>query len=401
MASFVTEMWTWYAVTLMLVGARFLSRRLFFHSFKAFQSDDWLMLFVISVYTSMLIVIHIQTFTPTNLLNPADNIVLTPEDIKLREYGSKLVLVTEHLQMVVIWSLKGCLLILYSRMTMSLRHSIMVKVVAGYTVGSFVVMEILWFIWCRPFSDYWKVPAPSLNCSAETNHMITNAVFNISTDIMIICLPMPILISSQLPLRRKLTLCSIFALGSFTILAAILSKYYSLGSPYGTDWIYWYIREVSTAIITANLPLTWTLLQRIFGTSSFFSRNKSSGARTGVTGDPARQSRFRSTYGNLTSATGTKVRKPKDPHPIDISPSESQEQIAGDQGIQMKIWQHSEVLVTSEEVECVRDGAASAADSDKDKESLHSPSASLDGDRIVRTVDMGVSTDISRAKLNT
>ena len=69
------------------------------------------------VYTGLLIVINIQTYTPTNLINPADDIVLTPEDIQEREYGSKLVLVTEHLQMVVIWSVKGCLLILYSRLT--------------------------------------------------------------------------------------------------------------------------------------------------------------------------------------------------------------------------------------------------------------------------------------------
>jgi hypothetical protein len=47
--------------------------------------------------------------------------------------------------------------------------------------------------------------------------MITNAVFNISTDIMIIFLPMPVLFQSQLPLKRKLTLASVFALGSFTV----------------------------------------------------------------------------------------------------------------------------------------------------------------------------------------
>lgn len=68
------------------------------------------------MYTALLIVIHVQTYTPTNLINPDDNIVLTPEDIKLREFGSKLVLVTEHLQMIVIWSVKACLLILYSRL---------------------------------------------------------------------------------------------------------------------------------------------------------------------------------------------------------------------------------------------------------------------------------------------
>lgn len=71
-------------------------------------------------YTALLGVIHILTYTPTNLISADDNMTLlslTPEDIKIREYGSKLVLVTEHLQMIVIWGVKGCLLILYSRLT--------------------------------------------------------------------------------------------------------------------------------------------------------------------------------------------------------------------------------------------------------------------------------------------
>lgn len=95
-------------------------------------------------------------------------------------------------------------------------------------------MQILFFAaWCRPFHFYWKVPAPNrmytalleedfvlmapVNCSAETNHMITNAVTNISTDLLILLLPMPVFIQSQLPLKRKLVLCGVFALGIFTV----------------------------------------------------------------------------------------------------------------------------------------------------------------------------------------
>lgn len=98
---------------------------------------------------------------------------------------------------------------------MSLKQNIAVKVVAGYVAVSFVVMEILYLgVWCRPFNQYWAVPpdngalTPSytsyhslsqhthadsctVQCSAATNHLITNAVFNISTDMMIILIPMP------------------------------------------------------------------------------------------------------------------------------------------------------------------------------------------------------------------
>lgn len=42
---------------------------------------------------------------------------------------------------------------------MSLRQNLAVKIVAGYVVVGFVVMEILYFgVWCRPFNQYWAVP---------------------------------------------------------------------------------------------------------------------------------------------------------------------------------------------------------------------------------------------------
>ncbi|KFA52603.1 hypothetical protein S40293_07221 [Stachybotrys chartarum IBT 40293] len=410
MSSVVVEMWAWYALTVLVVIARL-----------RLQADDWLMVFTICVHTALLVIVWIQTYTPTNLLNPAEPVVLTPEEIRLREYGSKLVLVTEHLQMLVIWSVKGCLLIMYSRLTTSLRQHLLVKIVAVYVVLSFIVMEILWFVWCRPFHYYWKVPPPNrksssypttldkamltwswfvVNCSAETNHMITNAVFNLSSDIMILCIPMPVFLQSQLPVKKKIILCGVFGLGIFTIVAAILSKYYSLGSPYGTQWIFWYIREVSTAIITANLPLTWTLLQSLFGLSSFYSSKfgKSSGQQTSQTQGG---NRFRSAYGNL--ASGTREARPKketDPYHIDVSPSESQEQINTEEintGIPLKIWQHHEIHVTEEEVgENERDNPLKRLNGPAGP--FHrgpSPTGSLAGDKSLGDVEMGSVTKVT------
>ncbi|KAF7543324.1 hypothetical protein G7Z17_g10828 [Cylindrodendrum hubeiense] len=338
MSALLAELWTWYALTVAVVAVRI-----------GMRVDDYLMLLTIVTYTILLVVVKVLTYTPTNLINPDDKIVLTPETIKDRQYGSKLVIVTEQMQMITIWGVKACLLVMYSRLTTSLRQNWLVKIVAGYVVASFVIMEILFFAaWCRPFTNYWKVPPNDMNCSAETNHMITNTVMNISTDIMIIALPMPVFLQSQLPLKRKIILCAVFALGGFSILAACLSKYYSLGDPYGSDWIYWYIREVSTAIITANLPLTWTFMQRVFRLGSFSAKyGKSSGQRTGEA-----TNRLRSAYGNLGSHTReehtTRIRTGV--NDLDISPSESQEQINAGYNIPLKIYQKNEVHITSEEI---------------------------------------------------
>merc|ERR1712093_67633 len=92
-----------------------------------------------------------------------------------------------------------------------------------------IVMEVLYLgVWCRPFNGYWKVPVENVQCSAAIHHLITNAVFNITSDIMMLCIPLPLLIASQLPKANKLILCVLFSLGIFVILCAVLNKYYSL-----------------------------------------------------------------------------------------------------------------------------------------------------------------------------
>jgi hypothetical protein len=53
------------------------------------------------------------------------------------------------------------------------------------------------------------------------------------------------------------------------IISAVLNKYHSFTQPYGTQWTFWYIRESSTAIIVANMALTWTLVRKVFSVSSF------------------------------------------------------------------------------------------------------------------------------------
>ncbi|KAI9665640.1 MAG: hypothetical protein M1821_003573 [Bathelium mastoideum] len=131
-------------------------------------------------------------------------------------------------------------------------------------------MEVFYFgVWCRPFSWYWAVPTPNPQCSAAIHHLITNAVFNISSDVLTLALALQMFVRSKLPLKRKLVLCGIFGLGIFVIFAAALNKYYSFHQPFGSLWTFWYIRESSTAMIVANLPFLWTLLRRVFKLGSF------------------------------------------------------------------------------------------------------------------------------------
>ncbi|CAJ2509533.1 Uu.00g145590.m01.CDS01 [Anthostomella pinea] len=334
-SALVAESWTWYSLTWTVVLARMTSRRALFGSFKKLQIDDALMFGAMATDTVLMVAINIISHTSSNLIDPNDHAALTKENIAERAFGSKMVVVAEQMQILTIWLVKACLLLMYARLTMSLKQNISVKIVAVYVTLGFVVMEILYLgVWCRPFSQYWAVPPDNVQCSAATNHLITNAVLNISSDFMIILIPMPVFLQSQLPGKRKAILCCVFALGLFTILSAILNKFYSFHEPFGTAWTFWYIRESSTALITANLPFTWTLLQRVFNLKSF--NGKSSNQRTG---DPP--SGFRSGYGNHNTTVG----RGED---MEFSRTDSQEHInrTFERDVPLKIYKQQEVHVT-------------------------------------------------------
>lgn len=61
----------------------------------------------------MNIVAHVDT----NLIAPEDIPNLTPESIRSRVYGSKLVLLVEQCMITSQWGCKVCLLLLYDKLT--------------------------------------------------------------------------------------------------------------------------------------------------------------------------------------------------------------------------------------------------------------------------------------------
>ena len=237
------------------------SRRMTLGSFKRFQVDDYIMLGTLCFYTTLIATINIVRHTSSNLLPPGYDVnTMTRQDIDERTYGSKLILVVEQCQCVTVWAAKACLLIMYLRITNMRREHIVIWVLAGYVAFSFVFMEVFYFgVWCRPFHNYWAVPTPNTQCDAATDHLITNATFNISSDLIMLAVGLPMFLRMQLAWKKKGPVIGIFSLGLFVVLAAVLNKVYSFTQPFGSLWTYWYVRESSTALLVANLPFVWAL----------------------------------------------------------------------------------------------------------------------------------------------
>ncbi|RMZ90217.1 hypothetical protein DV736_g2543, partial [Chaetothyriales sp. CBS 134916] len=271
MTNFKVESYIWLSVVVCIVIGRFIARIWHFKSVKQLQIEDGLMLFLTCLYIILIIFLNIDLTVSTNLIDPEHPVELTPKEIKKRTWGSKTVLLVEQCMCAIQWGTKACLLFLYWRLTQNLTQAYAVKAVTAYVAITYIVMIILYFaVWCQPFHDYWATPSDNPQCTTALHHLITNLVFNVTSDILIMSITLPLFIRAKLEFKRKLLLVFPFALGFFTIICAVLSKHASFTKPYSSEWVFWYCREASTAMIVANMPYTWALIKRAFKLKSFF-----------------------------------------------------------------------------------------------------------------------------------
>ncbi|KAF7894512.1 uncharacterized protein EAF01_009963 [Botrytis porri] len=341
MHSLLVESATWFPLVVLILILRYISRWLQLGSVKNYQLQDFVMLVVFLFYTTLMVSINIVFTLDTNLILPADIPQLTPESIASRVKGSKLVLVVEQSMIMTIWGGKACLLLMYMQMMQGIKpHNFIVKLVAIYVGTGLVVMEVLYFgVWCRPFSNYWAVPTPNAQCSTALNHLIVNATFNISSDLMMLFVPMPMVIKAQLPTMKKGLLISVFSLGIFAIISASANKYYSFVHPFGVMWTYWYIREASTVMFVTNIPMCWPLARKLFGWRSW--SGTSDGTKSKSRAAPKRY---------FTNATSSRFGNKRD---NSMYRSESRDVIIhrstqDGSAIGLEIWESREVSVKTE-----------------------------------------------------
>lgn len=274
--SLAIESWALYVIGLILIAMRLASRRIQLGAFDKFQLDDYLMIFIIFTFTGVIVSTNQVATNGSNYLPPGAAELLTEPEIVSAIWGSKMTFVLEEFTLSTTWLIKACMLLMYGRLTLGLKEYLAVKYLAYYCLLGFVVTQVLFLgVWCRPIQQYWAVPVVESQCATYYNHMITASTFNISSDLMMLLVPLPLLIKSQLPLKRKLIVCGVFSLGIFVILAAILNRYFNFTVAYSPIFLNWYVGEVSTAVFVANIPLCWPLIRRLFAVGAFGGSKRS------------------------------------------------------------------------------------------------------------------------------
>lgn len=114
-----------------------------------------------------------------------------------------------------------------------------VKFVGVFCLFAYLLVMLLFlFYWCQPIRGYFLVPyeqgmylsstrARSLTkfvanpfkeqCATYYHHLIFATAFNILTDLMLFLIPIPIIVRTSMPVRRKIILCFILGLGVFNV----------------------------------------------------------------------------------------------------------------------------------------------------------------------------------------
>lgn len=153
----------------------------------------------------------------------------------------------------------------FSRLTMGLqRDQTLVRCLAYYVAAGWLASEVAFFTACRPFRGYWAMPPPDPQCTTIAHYSLVQGCFNISADLLMLGIPVPLIARMRLPWRQKLVLTVVFSLGVFVVAAALLTKVFNLTDVYSPAYMFWYVREASVAVYVSNLPMIWPLLREWF-----------------------------------------------------------------------------------------------------------------------------------------
>jgi hypothetical protein len=175
--------------------------------------EDWIMFGNILPLLTRMALVHVILIWGTNNTKTAG---LTPVDIHHRSIGSQLVLASRVFYALFIWMAKWSILEFLKRLVGAFWHAsyeIGLQIIRYFLLATLIAVLISDLAECRPFTHYWQVvPDPGPHCREGIAQLMTMGVCDIVTDIALVAFPIPIVLRSEMALKRKVSLVLLFAL---------------------------------------------------------------------------------------------------------------------------------------------------------------------------------------------
>ncbi|TQN72047.1 hypothetical protein CSHISOI_03454 [Colletotrichum shisoi] len=269
------ECWVWYGLAICSVIMRFMSQYIIRKRkfLRDIPPDDIVMLVLVFIYTTAIATLYMYF----EIVAETDFETITPERSAAIGYDlGVLNILAETAIETTLWGNKCCLLILYNRLTLLGHYRKTWFAVAAYTGLAYVMVIVALY-------GGW------LECLTWTNYNILQITMNLSTDLILLLIPVTLISKLKMRIGKKILLICLFSMGVFVMLCAILTKVMVFTHSVDPVWFLWSVRESSTAMLVGNLVLGLPILRtcwRFFVPSTDGSSGaKSSNASSGVTGD--------------------------------------------------------------------------------------------------------------------
>ncbi|RMZ73474.1 integral membrane PTH11 [Pyrenophora seminiperda CCB06] len=253
---FTTEAWIEYGVGTLILLARIAARCS--RIGLKWEGDDYFAMLSVFFFTGELVMLQIigELGSITGMTNEKA-LTLTPEETRHVVIGSKCLLAGWIIYTTLIWCLKGCMLFFYKRLTLNLQQQNLVNITGGVCTVAYIATITVYLTHCHPLHRLWQVyPYPGNDCALNISKYLALVVTNVTTDAMILYIPLPLLWSVRLPLQKKAIyafwLCTGIFIMTATLLRCILCLQDVSQINVGTIWS---IRETFVGIIAVNVPI--------------------------------------------------------------------------------------------------------------------------------------------------
>ncbi|XPS96239.1 hypothetical protein M3J09_005511 [Ascochyta lentis] len=177
--------------------------------------------------------------------------------------GAKAMFASFFFLIMMVWSLKGCLVMLFLRLTKNTRLYAYVVVVGAVAAVLCVAAIITQFTHCLPLHYNWQIlPDPGKECSAGIVINIIVAVGNVLTDALLLVVPFTVLKDVQTAMWRKIKIGFLLSLGVFVMGMATARCILFIGSSVQVALAsVWAQREAIVSIFAVNAPVINALLK--------------------------------------------------------------------------------------------------------------------------------------------
>lgn len=130
------------------------------------------------------------------------------------DHGSQIVLVAAIVYVPALAFAKVSLIVLYHRiMSRTTLYKWALYILSAIVCGYSIALVLALIFACNPIAKSWDVSITSGSCIDRNGVYIATAVTNIITDLALILLPVPVVITLQMPRIQKIGLLVLFTIG--------------------------------------------------------------------------------------------------------------------------------------------------------------------------------------------